>query len=539
MSWVAKVSIAGYTPGRRDFPELVLALNNASEQDEKPLLIALVRAKDLSVASIAGNSNKLSELAAMRACRVLGVIGGHQAIDQLVTWTKRPEEKLRQQAFIAIGKVGDRSTEAALLDAWPTTMADGTRRSLVEAMGKIGGRESLALITDLETDHEVLQQAAIRALLMLKRTESRSAAKAIATKGPVTTTAVAMTRRGLERILVGELTDVGEVSNIVESALSVRFALSGSPDALLQSRTWEHVEFEIARGPLEGPLPQAIARELDQSIARQLALAFGHDELRFRIAFENGGHRRGDVWATAEATSALAGFVNDSTAAPWILHVNDAPKGLSPHLTITLEPRDFGASRFAYRERDVPAASHPNIAAALVRTAGLQASDVVWDPFCGSGLELCERVLAGPYRRIIGSDIEERALNAARANLTAIGMRDPAELVIADALKWAPQNVTLIITNPPMGIRVARDGSIRDLLDGFIRHAARVLRPGGRMVWLNPMPQATEAAIGDSGMQRVRMAVVDMGGFDAELQVLRRPGGPQKSDRLQRNRRET
>ncbi len=523
------MSKPGYTPGRRDFPELVLALNNANDEDEKALLMALARAKDLSVASIAGNAGKLSLIAAMRACRVLGVVGGHQAIDQLVAWTKRPEEKLRQQAFIALGKVGNHATEDALLDAWPTEMADGTRRSLVEAMGKIGGPKSLALISDLETDHEVLQQAASRALLMLKRTESRATATLAVPRESVSAIVRAITRRGLERILAAELSGVGEVSNISAGALFVRFNLSGSPDALLRSRTWEHLEFEIARGPLTGSLPQTIAKTLDHSNARQLARAFGHPTLRFRIAIEHGGHRRGDVWAIAEATSALSGFINDSTAAPWILHVDDSPEGLTPHLALTLEPRDFGASRFAYRERDVPAASHPNIAAALVRAAGVQSSDVVWDPFCGSGLELCERVLAGPYRRIIGSDIEERALNAARGNLGALEMKPPAELVVADALKWAPQNVTMIITNPPMGIRVARDGSIRDLLDGFIRHATRVLRPGGRLVWLNPMPQATEAAIADSGMQRVRLTVVDMGGFDAELQVLHRPGGPSKA----------
>src|SRR5207344_2651286 len=101
-----------------------------------------------------------------------------------------------------------------------------------------------------------------------------------------------------------------------------------------------------------------------------------------------------------------------------------------------------------YRSRDVPAASHPTIAAALARVAGTRNDDVVWDPFCGSALELCERARLGRYAKIIGSDLDAKALVAARANLDAAGAPD-AELHVGDALAFTPPvPPTLVITNP-------------------------------------------------------------------------------------------
>jgi tRNA G10 N-methylase Trm11 len=184
-----------------------------------------------------------------------------------------------------------------------------------------------------------------------------------------------------------------------------------------------------------------------------------------------------------------------------------------------LVPRAFDDPRFGYRRADVPAASHPTLAAALARAARVRPDDVVWDPFVGSGLELVERALLGPYARLIGTDLDSRALNAARANLAAASVAR-YELVQADALSHAPAGVTLILTNPPMGRRVARDGSLRELLGAFVGRAARLLAPGGRLVWLSPLPELTTRRARALGLSVEAVSSVDMGGFRAELQIL-------------------
>ncbi|MFY0536671.1 TRM11 family SAM-dependent methyltransferase [Nannocystis pusilla] len=131
-----------------------------------------------------------------------------------------------------------------------------------------------------------------------------------------------------------------------------------------------------------------------------------------------------------------------------------SPAG-EPHESVDDKPALESADpRFSYRSGDVPAASHPTIAAALARLAEVRQDDVVWDPFVGSGLELCERGLLGPAASLLGTDLDPRALAVAAANLRNAGLR--AELTQADATTHRPAGVTLIVTNPPMGRRVHR-----------------------------------------------------------------------------------
>lgn len=165
----------------------------------------------------------------------------------------------------------------------------------------------------------------------------------------------------------------------------------------------------------------------------------------------------------------------------------------------------------------MPAASHPTVAAALARIAAVRGDDVVWDPFVGSGAELVERALLGPYQSLIGSDIDAHALQAAKENLDAAGVE--ARLEQADALAHAPEGVTLVVTNPPMGRRASRTAGLADTLDGFLLHAASVLVPGGRLAWLAPWPKRARAAASRAGLKLEWARVVDMGGFDAEMQL--------------------
>ena len=125
-----------------------------------------------------------------------------------------------------------------------------------------------------------------------------------------------------------------------------------------------------------------------------------------------------------------------------------------------------------------------------------------------------------PHRALIGTDLDPAALDAARANLDAAGLA--AELREGDATRLTPPGVTLVITNPPMGRRLLRDRTLVTLLDAFVPHAAAVLSRGGRFVWLSPLPERTRRAAAAAGLELVSGRMVDMGGFEAELQTLRK-----------------
>ena len=142
----------------------------------------------------------------------------------------------------------------------------------------------------------------------------------------------------------------------------------------------------------------------------------------------------------------------------------------------------------------------------------------------GAGAELVERARLGPYARLVGTDVDAKAVAATLANMERAGV-DRARISVeqASALDRVPDGVTLILTNPPMGRRVER-GTHAELLERFVDHAAHVLVPGGALVWLVPEPRHIQDRAKAAGLERARAFSVDMGGFSAELGVYLKSG---------------
>jgi 23S rRNA G2445 N2-methylase RlmL len=190
---------------------------------------------------------------------------------------------------------------------------------------------------------------------------------------------------------------------------------------------------------------------------------------------------------------------------------------------VELRPNLTPDPRFYYRREDVPAASHPPLAACMARLAGRAPHEIIWDPFCGSGLELIERALLGGVERIYGTDRSTAAIAIALRNFAAakVGPARP-ELTCCDFRDFAasaglgPGSVSLVITNPPMGKRVPI-ADLRGLMGDLFRVAATVLRPGGRLVLANPLNMETR----QPSLQLEFRQAVDFGGFDCRLERYR------------------
>jgi SAM-dependent methyltransferase len=272
---------------------------------------------------------------------------------------------------------------------------------------------------------------------------------------------------------------------------------------------------------------------------------------RFRLSWAAGGHRRADTREVSLALAARAAdLVDDPRGSPWEVRVVEEPAavddgagrhagGSGARVWLHVVPRALvreaaGALDAAPRARraaepaaddgaSVQGASHAAVAAALARLAAPGADDVVWDPFCGGGSELLACAELG-VRALVGTDVDARAVAIARARLSANGVE--ADLTVADALGFVPRlRPTVIVTNPPLGRRVGRragaspEGHPAALLERFAAHAARVLAPGGRLVWLSPHGDRTAAALGAAGFRVVDRRRVDLGGIAVERQV--------------------
>lgn len=499
---------AGFTPRAGDADALLeLLADDAVEHDAERALLQLGRdAADAAARRLRDARPPLRP----RLARLLGRLGDPAGV--LPALLDDADPATARAAAVALGKAGGPAAEEALLRRWDGEARPEHRRALAEALGKVGGPASLARLRDLTTDDPELRRIAARAVLMLERTSARGEPSRVdAAAAPARPLAVVVRcRAGLEALCAEELAELGGRA-VAPGAVAA--TLAGPLSRLFRART--ALGFAFPLPPRRGTtLEDAVAGVLASDAAAEIFARFTVGPIRYRLAWARGGHRRAAVWEIARRVAERRPeLVNDPTATTWEATIHERAGG---EVAVELAPRRLDDPRFAWRRGDVPAASHPTIAAALARVAEARADDVVWDPFVGSGAELVERALLGPYARLVGTDLDQAALRVAAANLAAAGVAR-ATLVRADACVHDPGGATLVLTNPPMGRRVHR-GDVGPLLDRFVDHAARVLAPGGRLVWVSPLPARTAARAARAGLALARTIDVDLGGFTGQLQ---------------------
>ncbi|HLK39266.1 MAG TPA: HEAT repeat domain-containing protein [Polyangiaceae bacterium] len=520
-----RVNDPGFTPSVRDVGALVELLDDA---DRAPAVQrALGRVGAPAVPILAARLKGAPPPVRARIVRALGRLAAHEAtVGVLLAALGDADPKTRRNAAIALGHAprGRPDVEDALLNAWELDARTEMHRSIAAALGKAGTARSLPVLIAAADDEDAeLSRIAAQASIMVERTGSRTGTERIdaARRAAAALAVEVLARRGVEDLLAEELSAVQGVDEVrVAGPGRVTARLVGPMEVLFRARTMLSFRFPIEPEPLSEPggLGAAVARAATGETARAVFATWSPASTRYRIAWAQGGHRRAETWSIARAIAARApALVNDPTASTWELVVSTQER----RAAVALAPRALDDPRFAWRRQDVPAASHPTLAAALARVAGASANDVVWDPFVGSGAELIERALLGPYASLRGGDVDPRALSAARANVETA--RLPIVLEAADALSRRPTGVTLVITNPPMGRRASRQAGLAEMLDAFVTHAASVLEGGGRLVWIAPWPDRSRAAAARAELRLEWARTVDMGGFEAEMQRWAKP----------------
>ena len=467
-----------------------------------------------------------------RVCKAIGRLApeSEDARAFVLRALRDEDAKTRRNAILALGKVRAESrVEDALLAEWERETRVDHRRSIAGSLGKVGSLRALAALRAMTpSDDGELTRIVGRAALMLERSDVRErpetrAGGIDASRAPSLPAALIVhCRAGLEKLVEA---DLGAKFDARTSGEGVVRAMLHTPlSDLFACRTMASFGFALAPERIgDGEdVGAAVVRAVTSDVARRIFETWTVGPIRYRIAWSAGGHRRAVVWRIAQDIARTRPeLVNDPKETTWEAIVSERGKVVE----VELAPRALPDPRFAYRVEDVPAASHPPLAAALVRIGGILASDVVWDPFCGSATELVERALAGPYARLVGSDGDPRALVAARANAAAAHVEN-IDFELGDATSFSPDNragrVTLIVTNPPMGRRIGTRANMGALVDRFIDHAVRVLVPEGRLAWVSPIGERSRARAESKGMRVELDERVDMGGFSAQMQLIRK-----------------
>ena len=462
----------------------------------------------------------------------------------LITLLRDPQEKIRRYAIAALPKIGPGAGgESRMLELLKEAGEEREQRHLGRALEKIGGAATLAALEETEgLNLPAITRQKVKAAV--SRVENPSEVRLDARIRPDAGLQVLLhCRKGLEEFVREEAVELlsgneWRIESVKPGLVTLQPLKDFSLATLYRMRCFATIGFPLGNvSGVSGPawietLARCIASLRTQSLMRDTT----RGAARYRLEFAGRGHQRGAIRQVIERAYELCpGILNDARQAPWSIDVIASGGGMS---SVELRPRLYPDPRLRYRQDDIAAASHPPLAACMARLAGLKESEVIWDPFCGSGLELIERSLRGGVTTAYGTDLDSKALDVARVKFASARLAPTrAEFIRSDfrdagqSAGIAPGSISLVITNPPLGRRI-RIKDMQGLFIDLYAESARALGIGGRLIFVNPL----RTVPGDPSLRLEYQKTIDLGGFNCRLEMYRKvlPGnGTKSSTKLQ------
>lgn len=194
-----------------------------------------------------------------------------------------------------------------------------------------------------------------------------------------------------------------------------------------------------------------------------------------------------------------------------------------------------------YKDDHILASLRPTVAAAMVRLAGIGPGMTVIDPMCGAGTILAETIEVAKLRTggrppagrpsavewgervtVLGGDNDANAVFVSSQNLDKVG---PVGLARWDTrrLPLATASVDRIVSNPPFGKQLESLDLIPPLYAAAAAEWDRVLRPGGRGVFLVMEQDALRVPLRAYRWKPLRQLRVRVQGQAAVLSVWQKP----------------
>ena len=151
---------------------------------------------------------------------------------------------------------------------------------------------------------------------------------------------------------------------------------------------------------------------------------------------------------------------------------------------LMLKLNKISLEKRSYRVFLHPTAADPILAYGMFRVAKVKEKEIVVDPMCGSGTILIESALEFPKAKYFGIDISEKFLKGAKQNAKAAGVDHLIKFIHGDCrnLENYFEKIDKIITNPPYGVKMGNERSVKGLYYKFLESAGKVMKENGRIV---------------------------------------------------------
>jgi predicted RNA methylase len=526
----ARIANPGWTPGRNDMRDLLGAWRLLEDAEREVMEKRLARLDAPSVKRVmelfAGlderSRGELTRPIMKSYFKVVGDLG----IDDQSAFPSRcfqdRSPRVRKSVAQAIGSSWDdmgrelkNSLVRQISECLPKASDDSERKAMVEALGKSGDQGALRALNDLkQAGLGVAANVAARAKLTLERDVVRGDSsqdfcqpECLDSMGVVLwfTPGVEHVARSRDPLLGAEVLESG-----VLRPEGVKWSQLGRNPLWRTAGVIVHKMTDATDAKNPSKLAQSLAAKADRVTASTSLGQLG--PVRVRLGRDD-GRGRTFVWDFAAALSGIqCGLINDGRDAHWELRVVGR--------YLILVPLKISDDRFAWRDETADGASDPTIAAALVDFAELKSCEMVYDPFCGAATEL---ILAGQKvmgLRLVGSDINDRSVSAARVAISKSGLSvrvERGDALSFDSCSFSGGPFDAVITNPPFGMRTVRGGA-RDLLQDFLFNIRKRLNRGGRVVLLSHAPVSTIHWAEAGGLVLSKSLPVQLGAMRCELQ---------------------
>ncbi len=434
------------------------------------------------------------------------------AQEALLNALESEDWKVRRNAAVSLGTIGNGVAVQPILSSLKLESDPRVRTSLILAFGKLAEVQDVPMLQELQLTSDEERKAADK--VADRFSVMMGAVPTIDTESPVSpnVSIELWSRSGVADIVALEATR----EDLNATALALDRVGLQNPKSLRDLLRIRSALFPV----LVLDFPNSCVNPLElgkafgsSSVADEMIRLTKGTPVGYRLTVNPAGllshHKRRD-WIS-QFVAGCEKLVNRATGYSWEVFIRSVNK----RVLLGTRPVACNDDRFAYRKLDVPASVHPTLAAAAVRLVATKASDLIVDPFCGSGTLLAERALLAPYSRLIGIDIDQKALRAARTNLVEFDRLSLEQADCSTVTRHAP--VDLIITNPPYGLRVGTQTAARSLHAKLDELAAAALRPGGTLIVFRPATFSSPR-----GLQLIKRQRVDAGGLQVDILVARK-----------------
>lgn len=182
---------------------------------------------------------------------------------------------------------------------------------------------------------------------------------------------------------------------------------------------------------------------------------------------------------------------------------------------------DFLNYKREWRESLVSTSLEPSLAYLMCFLSGISSNDIFLDPMCGSGTIIIERALAGPYKKVIGSDIDKKAIQSTEINIKVAGQKIEAHKWDAIRLPLRNDSVTKVVVNMPYGIRVGKHNLNLKLYSLFFQELKRILCDKATIVILTQEKKLIYQTLKENKeFQLKKQLTINIGGLQPDIFVL-------------------